>query len=565
MNRIYFGLLLFIASSVLQAQTHSFDWAKSIGGGLNDQGRDITTDALGNLYVTGVYQGTVDFDPGVNTYNLVSAGGYDGYLLKLDTGGNFVWAKSFGGTLNLFSASMFMDDQGFIYMTGYFNGSVDFDPSPGTAILTAVNGDAFILKLDTSGNYIWAKSIAGSSAVYGNSITTDTASNVYLAGSFNDTTDMDPGVNTFNLVSNGSGDIFILKLDFEGNFVWAKSMGSANNDWAGSIALDNSGNIYTTGKFELSADFDPGLGIFNLISSGDQELYVQKLDNNGNFIWAESFGGTLREEGFDILTTDSGYVYVSGFFEDVADFDPGTDTFNLASNGQADIFLLKLKSDGKFQWAIGMGGNDHDVGVSIGVDYYGDVYLSGMYANTVDFDPGSATSYLTSVGDHDLYILKLDGSGNFIWVKSMGGALLEWIPRICFDAKSNLYSTGIYSGSADFNPDSATYILNSNGGYEIFILKLKSDFPTVSVELVESKKYNHISVFPNPNNGIVNINFRDVSASSIRVFNVHGTLVHHEENITSTAYTFALDGATGMYIIEINSKGNLQHLKLIKE
>src|SRR5690606_29098604 len=118
--------------------------------------------------------------------------------------------------------------------------------------------DIFVSKLDPNGNFLWAKQMGGTDNDQGISITVDTSGNIYTTGIFRNTVDFDPGAGVYNLTAVVGNDIFISKLDANGNFLWAKQMGSGGNTRSNSIVLDTNGNIYTTGIFQSTADFDPG-------------------------------------------------------------------------------------------------------------------------------------------------------------------------------------------------------------------------------------------------------------------------------------------------------------------
>src|SRR5207245_7660598 len=122
------------------------------------------------------------------------------------------------------------------------------------------------------------------------------------------------------------------------------------------IAADSAGNVYTTGFFSGTADFDPGPGTFNVISAGGQDIFVSKLDTDGNFIWAKALGGNAQDIGFGIAVDGVGNVMTTGFFFGTADFDPGPGTFNLTSSGLFDTFVSKLYSSGNFVWPSDLGG-----------------------------------------------------------------------------------------------------------------------------------------------------------------------------------------------------------------
>ena len=232
----------------LKAQ--DYEWAKSMGGSLGDNGYFVTTDDFGNVYTTGLFQGTADFDPDLGSYTLTSAGVFDIFVSKLDINGNFVWAKRMGGSSWDRATSIQLDNTGNVYITGYFQGTVDFDPGSGIYDLTSGGSyDIFVCKLDGNGSFLWAKNIGGSLADVGYSLTIDNSGSVYTTGYFNGTVDFDPGSGIYNLTSLGSADVFVSKLDVNGNFVWAKQMGGTNYDVSYHITHDDLGNIYTFRAF----------------------------------------------------------------------------------------------------------------------------------------------------------------------------------------------------------------------------------------------------------------------------------------------------------------------------
>src|SRR5690606_21731654 len=151
----------------------------------------------------------------------------------------------------------------------------------------------------------------------------------------------------------GSQDVFISKLDANGNFVWAKRIGGTSSDFGNAIAIDGVGNVYTTGRFSDVVDFDPGTGTFNLNGGYGYyfDVFVSKLNVNGEFVWAKRIGGNGVDVGHAITLDGNNNVYTTGFFTGTVDFDPGTGTHNLASTGANDIFISKLDVNGNFLWA----------------------------------------------------------------------------------------------------------------------------------------------------------------------------------------------------------------------
>lgn len=261
-----------------------------MGGKSDELGQSITTDLYGNIYTTGFFQRTVDFDPGVGITNLTAVDQFDIFIQKLDTDGNFLWAKQTGGNFADRGNSITTDVNGNVYITGYFQDVVDFDPGDGTTNLTSFGTyDSFVQKLDTNGNFLWVKQIGGTGEDFGSSITTDAAENIYTMGYFQRTVDFNPGAGTANLTSAGSFDIFIQKIDANGNFLWVKQMGGTGEDFGRSITVDADMNIYCTGAFNDTVDFDPGVGITDLTAIWLSDIFVQKLGEGSTAVLENSF------------------------------------------------------------------------------------------------------------------------------------------------------------------------------------------------------------------------------------------------------------------------------------
>ena len=471
--------LVVLASFLLHAAPahgQSFVWAKRMGGNAASRGQafGVAVDGSGNVYTGGGFRGTVDFDPGAGTFNLTSAGSlFDIFVSKLDSNGNFVWAKRMGGGSGDQATGVAVDGSGNIYTTGRFFGTADFDPGVGTFNLTGAGGqDIFVSKFDSAGNFVWAKQMGGGSGDFAVAVAVDGSGNVYTTGFFFGTADFDPGAPTFNLTSAGGRDIFVSKLDSAGNFVWAKRMGGVSFDEAVGVAVDGSGNVYTTGPFFGTADFDPGAGTFNLTPAGFQDIFVSKLDSAGNFVWAKRMGGVSSGNSIVGVAVDgSGDVYTAGSFFGTVDFDPGAGTFNVTAAG-GRIFVSKLDSAGNFVWAKQMGGVTGDQAMAVAVNGSGNVYTTGLFAGTADFDPGAGTFNLAAAGGQDIFVSKLDSAGNFVWAKQMGGVSGDFALAVAVDGSGNVYTTGWFFGTADFDPGAGTFNLTATGVSDIFVSKL---------------------------------------------------------------------------------------------
>ncbi|MEP7265191.1 MAG: SBBP repeat-containing protein, partial [Bacteroidota bacterium] len=387
---------------------------------------------------------------------------------------NLVWAKQISGTDLNRGTAIALDASGNVYTLGVYRGTADFDPGVGVFNLTAKgNNDIFISKSNAAGDLIWALSMGDSAYDFGTSIAIDQSGNIYTTGCFSDIADFDPGTGIFNLTAVGSYDIFISKIDSSGNFVWAKQMGSPDFDFAYALALDDFGNVYSTGYFTDSADFDPGAGIFTMTSSGGRNVFISKLDSDGNFIWAKQFNGTGDDNCTAIKADALGNIYMTGVFNSTTDFDPGVLNYDLTSMGLNDNFIAKLDSSGNFQWAKQIGESGVDGALGLTLDHSANVITTGTFNGMCDFDPGAGTYNLTTIGNSDIYVSMLDSAGNFIWAKQMGGTANEYGAAITVDVSGNIYITGVFVGTCDFDPGSGIFNLNSSASsIDLFISKL---------------------------------------------------------------------------------------------
>lgn len=545
-------------SDLLQAQQF---WAEKVGGSGDDRCNSMVIDASGNIYTTGLFSSTADFDPGTGILNLIATGAWDVFVSKIDASGSLVWAKKLGGTNNDVGNAIAVDVTGNVFITGYFEGTADFDPGTGTSNLTSDgNNDIFICKLNSSGNFVWAKQTGGAGWDEGFGISTDANGNVYTTGYFGDTVDFNPGTSVSNLISAGNYDIFVSKLDASGNFVWAKRLGGSQEDSGKSITVDGSGNVYSIGYFNGNADFDPGTGNSYLASFGLSDIFISKLDASGNFVWGEGLGGTGYDQGNSIALDASGNVYSTGYFSGTADLNPSFTTNNFISAGGNDIFISKLDASGAYVWAKQMGSTAEDRGNDIIVDINNNIYTTGYFNGTADFNPGTATSNLTSAGSTDIFISKLDATGNFVSGQKVGGSSFDYGNAIAVDASGNIITSGYFKLTGDFDPGSATFNLTSAGNNDVFICKSQINS---SVSSTSYDEYS-VSIYPNPSANNLWIKGKDIV--SVSVYDCVGHIIKTINiNHAGEAVLPVYELENGLYFIRVlNGKTN-QVLSFIKK
>ncbi len=447
MKKTFLIVLLLLSCVFIFAQLNPWLWVKNAGGTNYDGGNGIAVDARGNSYVTGGFEGTATF----GSPTLTSNGEEDIFIAKLDSDGNWLWAKKAGGSDDDDGSGIAVDARGNIYVIGQFYSTATF----GSTTLTS-NGvtDIFIAKLDSSGNWLWAKNAGGKTEDIGSGIAVDASGNSYVTGCFN--TRATATFGSTILTSNRISDIFVAKLDTKGNWLWAQNAGGTSDDYGSGIAVDASGNIYVTGDFDVTATF----GSTTLTSNGYYDIFVAKLDSCGNWLWAQNAGGTSGDYGSGIAVDASGNIYVTGNFYGDANFGSTT----LTSCGVTDIFIAKLNSSGNWLWAKKAGGTSSDYGSGIAVDASGNSYITGDFRGSATF--GATT--LTSNGNWDIFVAKLDSRGNWLWAQNAGGTSGDFGSDIAIDVNRNSYITGNFQGFATFGD----ITLTSSGGNDIFVAKV---------------------------------------------------------------------------------------------
>ena len=503
-------LLCLGLSPYLHAQFPVLDWVRTFGNANNDHGISVVTDASGNIYSTGLFSGTIDIDPGPSVFNLAtpisgiylqkldadgnfiwakkidmtsgmffldawlhidhignliisgsSLGTFDAdpstvvftvpakgisdiFVIKLDNGGNFLWAKQFGGPSQDEYSRLTIGPNDEIFVTGSFLATIDCDPGPGMTNFTCIEDwDIFICKLDPSGTLVWARQFTGTAADFVRSIAVNAAGEIYYSGLFSGTTDYDPGPATNNLTHIGAVDVAMVKLDASGNFLWAKQLSTVNNQISGFLTLDNNSNIYLTGYFYGTTDLDPGPGVLNLIAFGAADVYVAKLDPSGNSIWARQLGGTGMESSFNIGLDKDNNVLVLGYLLATTDFDPGPNTFNATSAGGYDAFLCRLDQSGNINGFKQIGGPQDDVCYDFTTDALGDIIMTGSFESTVDFGICASSNVATSVGGTDVYVIKLKN-------KSASAIIAGPPPGACIGTPLTFTASTLNAGTSPF-------------------------------------------------------------------------------------------------------------------
>lgn len=370
---------------------------------------------------------------------------------------SLTWATQFKGIDQKRVTGGATDDAGNIYTVGCFQGVVDFDPSPNVFNLDAggeLQNDIFVMKQSPDGNLEWVYQFGSDRFCTGTDIAVSPAGDVCITGLFGGTTliDFDPGPGVTTFTPMDFNDVFVLRLNSAGGFVWAKHIGGPT-DFLDTphLAIDPMGNVLLNVNYYGTLDFDPGPAVFNLITPPNSitrpDMAVCKLSAAGNFVWAKLIAGPSTDRAHSINADNNGNVLIGGYIFEVVDMDPGPGVFNLTAGGTNRGFVTKLNPDGNFIWAYLV--SEASSVTDISSDTHGNHYVIS----------------LANFGQYPLYFSRILPGGNIQWTKTLVAESI--VPTsygwdIQVDSKDNIIIALKLNGKIDF--DTGPGILHLSGG-----------------------------------------------------------------------------------------------------
>lgn len=511
MRKILLSSLLFY-TQFITSQSPGFQWGKWTNGNSNTVPYALASDGLGNVYITGQYINTVDFDPPAGTHTLYTQ--YTGaFVLKLDQNGNIAWLKNSGGI------SLAVDPLGNVY-TSY--------------------GGVYLLKMNPQGDTIWSKYYDPQfSAGF---ISFDSQGNIYVAGSY-----------------WGTGKI--QKLDINGQLIWSKTITGAQNEIK-SLAVDEAGNPLVTGYFFNTVDFDPGPSTYTL-SANNNNAFVLKLDSSGNFLWAKNFGGSGTSWGASVRVDQDNNVYSIGHFTGQIDFDPGAGTLSTNCPGAMDVYVSKLNPSGDLVWCKVIGNKFTQVAKALSIDFAGDLWLGGDFEDSTgyetDFDPGPLTQTINC--RQGSFFLKLNALGDFKSLNYIEGKYQNtFLTSLAVNPLGNLFATGYSYTDANLNPSNPQYTFSPGSGAETFFYKLND----VTVGLLEHQNLSAVKVFPNPGESQLTISLESHEKTAIKLFSVTGVLLCEKDATENKTFLDISQLSKGIYVVSVEQPGGIYRAKIVK-
>ena len=515
-------LIALTSAFTLHAQVAPYiEWQKCLGGSIGEPAYSIQQSADGGFVVAG-YSWSIDGDVSGNH------GLSDYWIVKLDTAGNLVWQKSFGGSNNDVAWAMDQTADGGFVVAGYSR-SNDGDITSNAGLT-----DYCIMKLDAAGNLEWQKSLGGSDDDWAYAIRQTTEGGFIVAG-HSKSNDGDVSGN------HGDWDYWVVNLDVNGNLLWQRSLGGSDEDEAYAVVQTADGGFVIAG----GSDSNDGDASGN---HGDGDAWIVKLDLNGNLLWQKSLGGSGDDYAYSIQQTTDGNLIVAGS-------SPSNDGDVSGNHGHTDYWIMKLDDSGNLLWQKSLGGSDYDQVNSIQQTIDGGFIVAG-YSYSSDGDVS------VNHGLNDYWIVKLDTAGNLVWKESLGGSDYDQANSIQQSADGGFIIAGLtFSNDNDV---SGNHDDNFGTSEDYWIVKLSSD----SLTYIVCPPAYFSFLYPNPVQNLLTVSLATQAADvSIDVYDLQGRLIALPTTFTNTQTQLNTTSlAEGFYTLQItnNKTGESKVGKFVK-
>jgi hypothetical protein len=397
------GSDLFLAR--LDASAH-VAWAVGIGGTGADEARGIAVGPAGDVYVTGSFSGTVDFDPGPGRAELTSAGATDAFLLRVDAQGALVWARRLGGKLTDAGLRVAAGADA-VWVTGFFGGTLTIDPltvgsltikpepAPAQKLESAGGTDGFIAKLNLDGNLVWARRIGGAKDDEGRGIAAGRKGEVWIAGTFQESPSLGPDLGALDFHSAGKADVFLLRLDAAGKLLWSGRLGGEKEEQCEGLTATVAGGAALIGEFREKADIDPGPGSLSVVSHGVTDAFLVRVDGNGGLVWGHGFGETGADTGLAVTGDRFGSVYAVGTLE------------RRQREGGSLAWIAEYSDSGERAWSLPLQATDGLQALAITLDAAGATAVAGSFRGETKELREAAAGRIKGFGKTDAFVWRL--------------------------------------------------------------------------------------------------------------------------------------------------------------
>ncbi|MFY8020152.1 MAG: T9SS type A sorting domain-containing protein [Bacteroidia bacterium] len=477
-------ILLGVQLCFLNAHSQKLNWVQTFGGKGYDIGRNISHDPFGNILLMGTFTDTCNFGP---TTQLVSKGLTDVYISKFNSSGQLIWTYSYGNQLNNTAQALTCDADGNIYVTGHFQGEIDFNPAVGLDTLSAwLQSTAYVLKINANGNFAWVKRIGGyyenntgpnGAIAESNMIEYDHNGALIVGGRFEGIVDFNFSSNKDSIIQ-GMGN-FILKIDLDGQFNWVRIIRNLDyNEPFTALKTYQNGDIISAGVYARTVDFDLGPDTFYMYVSNFQFFnFVLKLKSNGDFVWVKS----IPQKGYltinSINLEQEKKIVIAGNFSDSLEFTSGSSPIAHSTKNLSNGFLGVFTDSFQHLQSYSIQSDRNNFALSSHTDLKGNLYLSGFTLGKIWINQINQTDTLLPEVNRSIFLLKFDSNAQVVWAKLLPGEgnlnQSLYINLTSYHrGPEQMYYTGFFRDSSDFILQKSGK-KTSKGGLDIILVKLQ--------------------------------------------------------------------------------------------
>jgi hypothetical protein len=398
----------------------TLEWATYYGGAGNDRGRYVVSDKSGNIYLSGETQ-SISAIATVGSYQTSYGGGnYDAMLVKFNSAGNRLWATYYGGTGLDYGFGVTVDSSNNVYCTGQTGSTTNIAST--TAYQTTYGGafDAFVVKLDSSGNRVFGTYYGGSGLDQGYSIVTDQKGHVYLSGASNSTVNI-ATPSSYQTTNSGFYDAYLVQFDEAGNRLWATYYGGTMSEFGIGLTADKNGNVFMTGYTGSLSGIATQNAEQTTFGGGGNDMFLAKFASNGVLQWGTYCGGNNSDYGEAVTTDHNGNVYVTGYTLSSSGIATANAYQPNVTPGGEDAFLMKFTNNGVKLWGTYYGGSGDDESNSIVFDNSGTIWISGSTSSNNSIASNDGYQTINGGGNADVFLAAFSQAGVFQWGSYLGG------------------------------------------------------------------------------------------------------------------------------------------------
>lgn len=557
--RSSFTLFFVVFCFMSNAQFSAFGEVIAENG--TNRGYAIAYDSEGSIIISGTFSNAFDADPGPNEMilDVLESFSASGMLLKYDSDGQFQWAIPIGGdgSSTQWADDVAVDAENNIYVTGFFAGTCDFDPSENSSTLYGGEVDGYLAKYSSDGNLLWVREVSSADADRAHGLAISSNGDVLISGFLSPNAYI--GDPSFSLSASDDGG-YVCSFDADGNVNWIKVFQADATCNPLKIAVDDQNNIYGIGIFSESVDLDPGVNEYMIQATGGDDMFFFKLDDSGEFLWGGRCGSAAEDWGYDLDVTGAGDVFLTGHYRGELLISPGNGfpEMILPLTGNSDILCLKLSTEGAIAWAHHLGyaaSNARGISVAAGAD--GLPFFTGWFNNGLTLDDSDTPIFVAGESSSDLFLVQFDENAQPNYSSTITGESAQEGRGIAISDEGVIYLTGLSSGAVDLDPGDGV-IEDTSDGVATMYLRLTPEAGT-SVD----EQYANELLFSNPLRAGSPVLMP--MSGDFSIWNLDGKLLQSYPAMSKNQ-SINLNLTTGNYVFGIKSEGayKFQRIQVVR-